>query len=290
MGSLRFVDSNEQCGAMIDYNRITKQNQAYELTFVIENLLRVAMHNTMVAKLGPNYFTGDNFPQFTYKRLFGENEINIINIAKERKGHDRKYNLALGYDYPLLWYLDFGVLISVIHVFFDQYFIEMFTVPKNEVYRLIERLEGISPIRNAIAHNRYISDIDLGDLKSLSRVLTASLKEIMIKNFNLLTLNPIEELVDNLLSSLNEIKTAIVGKTFVPRTDIRNLASAYSAFISILDEDAAISEFEEIFGLLRQYNRLPRKPGKGNQIGSFCKDTEIFDKIEQFAKIIGGLR
>ena len=101
---------------MKNYKNINKQLKAYESIFLIENKLRVSMHNIMVQKIGLDYFNEKVFPEYEYTNVAGSKKINIRKSAFERRGTERKYNIRLGYDYPYFWYLDFTLLVSLMDV------------------------------------------------------------------------------------------------------------------------------------------------------------------------------
>lgn len=266
---------------------IDKQKRAYELTFLIENLLRVSMHNLMVKKVGVNYFVEAVFPEFEYKKISGSKQINIVVEAKKRKSLERQYNITRNYDWPYLWYLDLTILIALIVNFWNEYFYEMFTEPNRIKNDIILRIENILPVRNAVAHHRYISSIDFSDLESLLKVLKESLNDLYINNFDKFTFNTGESLFICLIHNLKEIKDLIKAGNYIDRRKLRDLKSMLGALAAILVKDDYIQISEEIIVIIEKYNKLSRKPGQGEKITAFQKETLIENKIIKLIEMIG---
>ena len=273
---------------MIYKGEIDKQIKAYEYSFLIENMLRVSMHNIMVKKEGLTYFHENIFPEYEYKGITSQKKINVVTSAKQRKGTERKYNIWLGYDYPYYWYLDFSVLISLLDAFWDNYFHAIFKSRKKKTKEdILSRLKRVIPIRNAVAHHRYISNIDINDLESLFTILKASLNESYLNNFYNIALNSFENLVRNFVRQCDEIKNFIKRGKYLDKSKIDELKSLFSALLSDSVAENVLDEFNEIIDILIKYNRLPRKPGRGNEISHFRSETNLEEKISLLAKHLG---
>lgn len=268
-------------------NEIKKQGRGYSLIFLIENILRVSMHNIMIKKVGVDYFKKEIFPEYEYKEINPNIKINIINNASELKKHERTSNVFLNHDFPHFWYLDFRILISVIDYFGSNYFREMFTNDRfmNDI---IIRLKNIEPIRNAIAHNRYISSVNLADLESLFKLLEIGLNDIYRKNFADISLNPLEKIILNFQENLENIINIIRRGEILNREILRTLNSNFSVLYSIKIDDDKLRKYNEIVNLLEAYNNLPRKPGRGDDISNFIRTSGIKELISLFAESFGG--
>lgn len=278
---------NEVC--MEHQPEIDKQKRAYELTFLIENLMRVAMHNIMTAKQGANYFDEKALPEFEYREIKASGKINVVNAAKQRKGTERRYNLALGYDYPFFWYLDFRVIISLIDVFWTKYFHRMFKTKSNKVKQeIISRLKLIVPIRNAVAHHRYLSNVDVADLEGCYKILRANLNPDYVRTFSNLALNSLEGIVGKLVASCQDLRYVLGKGKYVDRDKIFQFVSSFSAVVSATDIITQVSLFEDVMGLLKRYNQLPRKPGRSKDIELFIEQTSIATKIALLSDLVGG--
>ena len=272
---------------MENYKKINKQLKAYESIFLIENKLRVSMHNIMVQKIGPDYFNEKVFPEYEYTNVAGSKKINIRKSALERRGTERKYNIKLGYDYPYFWYLDFTLLISLIDVFWDEYFHEVFNTTKKFKSDLLSRLNNIHPTRNAIAHNRYISDIDLHDLESILKILNISFNEHLLIGFEEIALNSFENLIIRLGKSLRDLNEIIGTGEYINREILRELKSNFSALLSSFDGEEEVICFTSLINLLYEYNKLPRKPGRGSEIKTFVQENDLTQKISFLIERIG---
>lgn len=267
-------------------NEIQKQGRGYSRIFLIENILRVSMHNIMIKKVGVDYFKIEVFPEYEHEEFRGRNKTNIINTASDRKNLERKSNVFLNHDFPHFWYLDFDILISVIDYFCDKYFQEIF---KNNYFRkeIIFRLKNIRPIRNAIAHNRYISAVNLADLESLYEYLKIGLNNNYNHNFADISLNPLEKILSNFQDNIENIKIMIGRGEYLSREIFRTLNSNFSVLYSIKIDEDLLRKYNEIFNLLETYNKLPRKPARGNVISDFRKSSNIEELISSFAKYFG---
>ena len=267
---------------------INKQVTAYQLLFIIENKLRVTMHNIMVKNKGSAYFTNQVFPEFVRDPPSENKKTNVVMLAEQRKGYEKEYNIALGYDYPYFWYLDFTILISLLDAFWDKYFYKIFRRPKKRVKdEILNRLRNIVKIRNAIAHNRYISNIDLADLESSLKILDINLDDDFLTNFAEIALNSFETLVNTFISYCTEIQSTVKRGKYIDKFKIDKLQSLFSVILSITENTEQINCFEKLVVLFKEYNKLPRKPGKGDLIKLFKKDSDIEDLLSLLIRMMG---
>ncbi len=270
----------------INNKQIDKQSRAYEHLFIIENLLRVAMHNVMVRAVGTDYFNEETFPEYVYKEINPDSIINIVKSAKEKKALEKPYKLAMGYNYPYFWYLDYMILISVIDIFWDDYFVELLKKPKIKK-DILYRLKSVSHIRNAVSHNRYISENDISELKTLNSILMESINDFLIFNFNDLALNPLDDLKEISKNQIADLISAIDKKLIINRSKLRSLKSSFSALIPFFKENEILSTFDEIITIIDQYNKLPRKPGRADELNLFLEESKLIVKIKCLLNLIG---
>ena len=276
---------------MIYLFEIDKQKKAYELTFTIENKLRVSMHNIMVAKKGLNYFTTSTLPGFEYNINGQQKEVDVIKYAKQRRGKEKHYNMVLGYEYPDLWYLDFPILLAIIDVYWDNYCKNIFVVSairnKTEILR---RMSGIVHIRNAVAHHRYVSAIDLNDLESAMQVLDSYINKNYLYNFDDLVLNSFENQIKQLIETCDQIKVKIEKGLIIRESNIELLKSTFSAVSSMTQTTQGITKLEALIALIKKYNKLPRKPGRGEEIAIFKKSNRLGNRLDFIMNLVGGLK
>ncbi len=266
---------------------IKKQARGYYLMFFIENILRVSMHNIMIKKEGVNYFREDVFIEYENKDINPTKKINIINNATELKKNEKTTNLFLNNDFPYFWYLDFRILISVVDHFKDNYFREMFTNDRF-MKEIIHRLKNIEPIRNAIAHNRYIASVSLSELESLSHLIKQGINNIYLNNFEEIALNPLEKIISNFKISLENIIKIINRGEIISRDTLRNLDSNFSVLYSIKNDENKLNNYNLIIESIKEYNQLSRKPAQGDAISNFRKNSNITELILSLADDFGG--
>jgi len=263
---------------------IAKQSEAYKILFDIENKLRVGMHNLMIEKEGICYFSKNIFPPFEY----GKRNLSIIDSVLSRKSKEKDLNLKLKYEYPHFWYLDYKILIATIEHFWGMYFNSLFNINEQCKDDVICRLLFVAPIRNAIAHNRYISHIDLNDIKSLHAILEASIEKKYLYNFNDVALNSFEIIIDDLIDICKNIREKISTKIIINSDKLRNLKSIYSIYNSIIEKQDDLSIINQVIRQIDTYNNLPRKPGNAKKINDFVKDTELLNKLDSLIERIEG--
>ena len=264
--------------------KVQKQADAYEILFNIENMIRVSMHNIMIEKVGISYFSEKTFPPFLYKSI-SKDKIDIIKKANSRKQAEKKYNLSLGYEYQHFWYLDFKILIAVLDNFWNIYFNDIINESNNIKEELINRLKLIIPARNALAHNRYISNIERNDIENSFEIINIHINKKYLFNFQNLAINIYEKIVEEILIIFEQIIEKIKSLKTIEYNILYNLKSSYSVYISINKIDE-INEINSIIELLINYNKLPRKPGSGDIIRKFISNNKLDNKISNFVNSI----
>jgi len=265
---------------------IEKQLEAYKLIFTIENKLRVGMHNIMVNKRDLIYFTNENFPNFRYEKVSGEKEIDIISLATNRKNIEKEINISLGYDYPLFWYLDYAVLIAVLDTFWEHYFKDIFLRPRKHKNEILSRLDTLNPIRNAIAHNRYISNIDFADITNSFVLLEKLIVAKYLSNFDEIVMNTKENLIVILEKYCDDFSYAINNNQLIHNHQIRMLLNNLSGLMMIAGESNIYFDIIELQNIIKSYNQLPRKPGRGDDLKEFKKKTKILKKIKELRNYV----
>jgi hypothetical protein len=263
--------------------KLNRQIEAYMRMFTIENLLRVGMHNCLVKSKGANYFIESNFPEFDYNLDGNQIHIDtfkIVSVAKSKKSEEIKYKVKLGYEYSYLWYLDFMHLLMILDHFWTVYFLDMFNNPKNIKSDFIQRGINLSQIRNAIAHNRYVSDTEFQDLQNFYEIVRVAMKDEHLLNYEELVYNNLEQLRINFIKSSSQISKQIEKGQVITRGELRNWRILFSALQPIEIFPDRENLFSEVFNLINQYNNtLPRKPGSMNEINKFVKENKLIEKI-----------
>jgi hypothetical protein len=269
---------------------IPKQSRAYALLFIAENMLRVSMHNVMVSKVGIDYFREDVFPEYEYVESFGpKRTINIFKTASEKKALESSLNKSLGYTYPHLWYVDFRVLLSMLDIFGYTFFDPIF-INKKAKHELLNRLKYIERARNSLAHNRFISNIDLADIESLHASLNHGLNTFYLFNFSELALNSADILLNLLSGTMQQLLNLIKTGKFVDRRILRLAESHFSAILSLDIPHQSIDDFNLIMKCITEFNKLPRKPGRSADISTFLSNTNLEDVISAFMTRLGAIK
>ena len=253
--------------------------------FHIENLIRVATHNLLVLKLGPNYFTEKHFPAFEITEFGKLNTYNLVSESLTKKNDEKKYKQNIGFDYPYLWYLDLSQLTILIEQFWSVYFFELFSNPKNIKDDLFVSLKRVRPIRNSIAHNRYLPLIEYNEIVSCYELVKGSLRKELLFNYEQLVFTLIENQKNEIKSLIEKITELILKYNFIDRLLIKNLQSTYTIYIqSINTNQLDVDKFSILIELLRDYNKLPRKPGVVDLHDKFINENKIELKLKSLVK------
>lgn len=265
------------------YLGLNRQTEAYIRMFTIENLLRVGMHNCLVKTKGAHYFVEKNFPEFNYNldgNLIHIDTIKIVNTARSKKSEEIKFKVKLGYEYHYLWYLDFIHLLMILDRFWTVYFLDMFINPKNIRSEFIQRGFKLSHVRNAIAHNRYISDIEFNDLNSFYEIVKVVIKEEHLLNYEDLVYNSLEELRISFIQSSIEISEQVKNGKVISKVVLRNWRNLYGTLQPLENFMKLEKLFDEVYDSIQQYNKvLPRKPGRMDEINNFVNENKLIEKI-----------
>lgn len=259
---------------------IQKQSEAYALSFIIENSLRVSMHNVMVKQEGVGYFTETIFPPFKYDK-YSNNEINAVKIARERKKVEQEVGFKKAYERHHLWYLDYPILVALIDLQWDKYFCLMFEKPGKIKADVLYLFDKVILIRNSIAHHRYVSDTDLQELRSLKDFLDAILKADFMNNFSELVLNPAEYVIENTIELMGQIKNQIDSHLCIPNEVVLRFRSAISACEPFLQKSDVNQDIDKLIMDLWKYNGLPRIPGGSAIVAQFVKESAILLKLSK---------
>lgn len=266
---------------------LDQQLKGYEFSFLIENMLRVSVHNILVKRIGINYFTIANFPEYSDKSIRPDIKLNIVQKAKQLKAEGRLDSIPHYKDYPLLWYLDYRILISMVNNFWDSYFFDLFNKPKLKI-SILDKLNSISNIRNSIAHNRFLNKYEINETSNAYNLLKISIKNIYLENFEDIVFNPIEKRKDILLNLFDKVISLLNGLNVIDRRTIRNINSLMSDYLDIYDKPFCMEKLEEIKNLIDSYNGLPRKPATGYKIRSFLTSSDLIEKLITLKKSMEG--
>jgi hypothetical protein len=251
----------------------------YPTMFEIENLLRVSMHTILVKKKGVNYFNEKILSKFEYEIQGKVEQIDFVNKILTKKLEEPKYKSFEKFEYPHLWYSEFSLLIILLDHYWQDIFSDIFRSPRNNYKTIIQKGFDLIPIRNAIAHNRFLHSMELDSVRTYHQFLKNTIVPEYITNYNILVYNKIPDLKIQLKQLLDNVLTTIYDRSIIPRAKIKELKVVYSA---LGDFD---SEFEEITEILQTYNnKIPQKPGSSELIDNIISDLNILTKITKWQK------
>jgi hypothetical protein len=268
-----------------DY-QLSKQAEAYKYLYEIENSLRVAMHTAMATKMGLAYFNDAVFPPFEDKSSTIR-KINLARKARALKKKEREYNLQFGYEYHHFWYIDYRELVLALEQYWDQHFSDIFNDRLYTKADIIGRLIRLSAFRNNIAHNRYISNIDLSEIRSVWALIRRSIKKDFLINYKSLAYNSQEEMIRAFSSAITDIKATIGKCLIVNYTDLQRLLSLGAYLTAILSEDAFGADVKVLKETIEAYNAIPRTPGNAPEINRFINSSNLNEKVENVLRYVG---
>ena len=262
-----------------------RQYNAYSLVFIIENKIRVAMHNILVKTFGIGYFDNKCLPNFEYEFNGELKQFNCIDKVKSKKNNEPKYIQKSGFSYPYLWYTEYSELVILLDHFWETVFFNIFLNPKNIRHEFIEKAFALIIVRNSVAHNRYINQNNYSDLESFKFILDYAIQQDYLSNYDELVFNKLENLRNEFEKRTSVIESQIEKVEFIKRDNLRNWRSLYSALMPNLTNEY-LSDFEELYSLLELYNKnSPNKPGRSDDIKLFIRENGISEKIKKFKKL-----
>ena len=270
----------------MEFNQLRMQSRAYESIFQIENLLRAAMHSRMVETHGLGYFNEAVFPEYQHRD--SGKTINVVQAAKTRKGLEKTSGISLRYDFHMIWYLDYADLILMLDAFWDKYFGLIFK-PNTDKTILISRLISLRGIRNAIAHNRYLSRVNRALIEAHPDELKICLKDTYLSNYDVLALNSMEKQCSTALTGLRTIHELITSYRVIKSEHLHKTSDLISILISRTDNQDIAQLYDSIFKLIPAYNRLPRKPATSHIIIHFLDENKMIEKVLQLMSAIGDI-
>jgi hypothetical protein len=262
--------------------RQERLGQAYTDFFMVENQLRVGMHNLLVEKKGSGYSLSTIFPKFKYHSGDSEQEIDIGAKLSKRKARERLHNLIAGLEFPDFWYLDFPILCALLDSFWQQYFKDLFISDSDVHVELVSRMRLLFAIRNSIAHNRYINKHDLDEIEAFDTILKSFMKSDLLSNFDDLAFTKPEGLRAAIEASLESLLLEIDrGRVILPAKihDVSSLLAALAQVVSNAKELVKI--YDALAQTLYEYNdTLPRKPGRGYVVARFVSENNLKARIQ----------
>ncbi len=264
-----------------------RQDQAYSRLFKGENLLRVGMHSLIVNKEGLAYDIASLFPPFNY--VIGTSNVRI-DVAKEvtkRKSKERQYNILMGFEYPGPWFLDFSYLMALLDQFWVNYFKDLFITDSDSQSAVVSRMRAAHPVRNAIAHNRFVSEIDFGDITAFCTTVEHYIKPDFTADYNQLVFTKLALLREEICSTIGRLRIEIESRRIITPKRTNELGVLLSAFYQarpIIPK--AISAFEQFRKATDSYNNLSRKPKESPRIAKFVHESGILSKLDELASIV----
>lgn len=236
----------------------------------------------MVEKIDVNYFTEKTFPAFHYPSIT-KKKINVIAQAEKLFKLEKKTNLILGYDYPRFWFVDFRTLIAMIDVYWLTYFSEVFE--NTTQLEIITALFEIAPIRNAIAHHRFVSDNDFDQLNNCYELIKKSLAKRFLVNYNELAFNKYESSIQVFKELVNNILFKTKRGSVIEKDLFQRFQSSFSILYQLLQDNKKLSLFNESIEIIQHYNSFSRKPGKYSSINKFLHDSNLEQKLKKIKNI-----
>ncbi len=139
-------------------NKCFEMSETYIYMYAIENTLRIFIENVCLKKYGEDYLSKINLTK------------PVVNKINNRKTDilDKKWlSLKRSSDIYLLDFVELGLIIKVNWNDFKEYF------PSQDF--IIPKIDEIADVRNRIAHNSYIGEIERAMLKTYYNMILAQI-------------------------------------------------------------------------------------------------------------------
>jgi hypothetical protein len=260
-----------------EYNKIIKNNiKGYKALFLLENYLRGKIDEILLNNYRSDYFTPKKY-------FFNDKKNNVIDIyekAKKRFNRETKEKSINLNKEKLINFIDFN---DIVLIFEKEWNILSKFFPNNWNLNLIKaKLSALEIIRNKIAHNRIIREIEYQEINTVFDYFLRNLDDSTIEQYLPFTLDDKKE---------KQIKTNIEGLEEILR-NITKSVEIKDNFIKILLNTKRIlrqkKEFisdsndllDNIVESLKKYSNLPRTLGKHTEIQSFVEKNKIKENLK----------
>ena len=264
------------------------QLAAYEKLYLIENLLRLTLHYFLFDTHGEGYFNSEYLPAFHDDRISGR-KVDPVNTAIKRAERDSiSYDDAS--DARYLLYVDFPVLVGLVNQLWDLGYNNMIREKtKNINSTIIPRLFDLSIIRNAIAHNRKVTQELSIEIES-----TYNRLKRIFKTDVLATVSDYIDYSDisirfRFTTVLNELLEKLKQRLMADDLESRIRIYYKITLLTGLKENVEyLADYNSLVIILGKYNRLPRIEGRGDIIDKYIKESDLGGTIMRVISHLGG--
>ena len=247
-------------------------SSAYQMLYILENLLRKKIHTILVAEIGEDYLVNPN--------LVNQRNIQLLDIASRLKDQDIVDRIPESQNLPPLYYLELWHLGKVIEVYwncFSGFFPGRYTLDQIKT-----RFSMLSPIRNRIAHTKNIRATDRDALKEMldyfSRFFEGLTVEMVLTEF---TIEPEPEGDAFTAGLLGEIKTALSNHSALPK----NWMLAFTATkISSMEHTTSEEDLKLLAERLTEYQNYVGVPRGSERMREISETNQLVDKV---TKVMG---
>lgn len=265
------------------------QSDAYKDLYFIENLLRISIHNFLTDKYGDNYFNKNVFKPFYDYGLSNK----IIDIVSNVGGRINKENILLIREKEIhhIWFLDYRILISLLDHFWEDNFSEIFEKPteKRKVH-LLESLTRLIGARNAIAHNRKITEKEHLEISNVLILLFDIIKKEYYQNAIVILEKTQRQAIYKFVEILENFLFLISEHKLIRKNDQSSVRKQYSAFTMMSNHDHEFNNiYSKIISEIKEYNKITRSPGNVDAFIEFHKESPLVESLETLIFKIKGM-
>lgn len=244
--------------------------------FIIENLLRELIIDELSKIAG----------LFWYKhRLPGD----ALNSFKEGKNYEKRQKWRGLISYHPVYYLDFPDLRKTI-TRKDNWEASFKKIFSNEP-QFSEQLRSIEPIRNSIAHNRNITDLDISKIDLVEKYITASIgaeraTDLLAKTTSV---ESIDRLLQSIVDELRSIHIKILKcEQFFNCDALTNYTNQWWFNDEYLGSN--LEKPLEVIEIIKWYSSLKRVRGDGYKIKTELKKRSYEESYDSALQTISDLK
>lgn len=264
------------------YFQYLKTNiEGYQYLFLLENFLRGKIDEILTEKLGKNYFSLNTFYYIDNRNY----RIDIYEKAFKRYERSIKIKSIIPSNEKIINYIDFKD-ISVI--FKEKWNILKEFFPSGwDINHIESKLSSLEHIRNKIAHNRLLREIELQEIKvvfdyflrnfenkTLERYLSQEIKESKNEEKNELIMILLE--IQKKLKSVSKLNLNI---DLILRK-IKIVLSGKNNYVPSIENDVRL-----LLDDLEDYDNKPRIVGKRDELKLFIREKKLVERLNSLINL-----
>jgi hypothetical protein len=242
--------------------------EAYGMMFNLENLLRIKIDEVLNIIYNSNYFIKGK-----YILKINKNKRDLFDSASKRKQLEVLDKVPNSNNTPLIYYIDFGNLAFIMSIEWEH--LKGNFSGKWDMDKIKQVLSSLESIRNRIAHNRPIREIEFQEIKVAYDYFLRYLENLSIDD---ILSNPISNNINVSLikKKLNKILINIKNRDIVDDDWLNVLENGKKLLLS---SPQVVKNIDELIKLFTKYTKIPRITGSYLRINKYVNENKVEEKL-----------